>query len=189
MKCSVTFRHMKPSDSIRDYVAERVDKVSKLIDRGGEAKVVLSVEKHLHVAHVELLTDGSIRLRGIEKSQDMYGSIDLAVEKILRQVKRYRSKIRDHHQTAANGKNGKNGKELAHQVLEVPEELDASNGKPQIIKQETIVAREMNVDDAVMHMDLLNTDFLVFTNSVSHQVNVVYRLADGQYGLIEAHAA
>lgn len=182
MKCAVTFRHMKPSDPIREYAEEKVEKISKLIDRGTEAKVILSVEKHLHVAHIELLTHGSLRLRGVEKSQDMYGSIDLAVEKILRQVKRYRSKIRNHRETTTGGR------ELPHKVLNYPEE-EGPDKVPQIVRQETIVAKEMNVDDAVMQMDLLDTDFLVFTNAISHRVNVVYRLEDGQYGLIEAHAA
>jgi putative sigma-54 modulation protein len=186
MKCSVTFRHMKPSDPIRAYVEEKVEKLSKLIDKGGEAHVVLSVEKHLHGAHVELLTDGSLRLRGEEKSADMYGSIDEAVEKIIRQVKRYRAKIRDHKREPAAAV----GRELAHKVLFVPEqEQDDGPKGPQIVRTETIVARDMNIDDAVMQMDLLNTDFLVFTNSISRQVNVVYRLPDGHYGLIEAHAA
>lgn len=182
MKCSVTFRHMKPSDPIREYAEEKIDKVHKLLDRGVEAQVVLSVEKHLHVAHVELLTDGSLRLRGIDKSEDMYASIDAAVERIVRQVKRYRSKIKSHRETT-------NGRELPHQILSIPEDSNGAEKVPQIVRQETIVAREMNVDDAVMQMDLLNTDFLVFTNAISHHVNVVYRLPDGQYGLIEAHAA
>lgn len=186
MKCSVTFRHMKPSDPIREYAEEKVDKLSKLIDKGGEAHVTLSVEKHLHVAHVELLTDGSLRLRGEEKSEDMYGSIDEAVEKIVRQVKRYRDKIRDHKREPTTN----HGRELPHKVLFVPEADEAAQQKgPQIVRHETIVAREMNVDDAVMQMDLLNSDFLVFTNAISRQVNVVYRMPDGHYGLIEAHAA
>ncbi|MEQ9495750.1 MAG: ribosome-associated translation inhibitor RaiA [Deltaproteobacteria bacterium] len=182
MKCSVTFRHMKASDPIREYAEEKVDKITKLIDRGGEAQVVLSVEKHLHVAHIELLTDGSLRMRGIDKSEDMYASIDAAVERIVRQVKRYREKIKSHRESSSIGR------ELPHQVLEV-EERDEQVEIPQIVRQETIVAKEMNVDEAVMKMDLLNTDFLVFTNAISHHVNVVYRLPDGQYGLIEAHAA
>jgi putative sigma-54 modulation protein len=183
MKCSVTFRHMKPSEPIREFAEEKVDKLSKLIDNGGEAHVTLSVEKHLHCAHVELMTHGSLRLRGEEKSEDMYASIETAVEKIIKQVKRYRSKIRDHKRDGAS-----QGKELPHKIYAGSQEEEVSKG-PQIVRTETIIAREMNVDDAVMQMDLLNTEFLVFTNSISHHVNVVYRLPDGHYGLIEAHHA
>lgn len=185
MKCSVTFRHMKKSDPIREYAEEKVDKITRLIDRGGEAQVTLSVEKHLHVAHIELVTDGSLRIRGLDKSEDMYASIDSAVERIIRQVKRYRSKIHDHRP------NTHAGSSLPHHVLAA----DNGNGEdaeakvPKVVRQETIVARTMNVDDAVMQMDLLDESFLVFTNAISHKVNVLYRMEDGQYGLIEPHAA
>jgi putative sigma-54 modulation protein len=175
---------MKASEPIREFAEEKVDKLSKLIDNGGEAHVTLSVEKHLHCAHVELMTHGSLRLRGEEKSEDMYASIENAIEKIIKQVKRYRSKIRDHKRDGAA-----QGRELPHKVfVPLPEEGEVQKG-PQIVRQETIVARSMSVDDAVMQMDLLNTEFLVFTNAISHHVNVVYRLPDGHYGLIEAHNA
>lgn len=184
MKCNVSFRHMKTSDPIREYAEEKIDKISRLIERGGEAQVTLSVEKHLHHAQIELVTEGSLRIRGADSSEDMYASIDSAVERIARQVKRYRSKIRNHRGSSSIGR------ELAHQVLAIPGEAEKQQVvSPEIVRQETIVAREMSVDDAVMQMDLLDTDFLVFTNAVSRHVNVVYRLPDGRYGLIEAHAA
>ncbi|MBK8012759.1 MAG: ribosome-associated translation inhibitor RaiA [Deltaproteobacteria bacterium] len=183
MKCSVTFRHMKPSDPIRAYAEDRIDKITKLIEEGTEAQVVLSLEKHLHVAHLELLTHGSLRLRCIEKSPDMYGSIDQAVEKIMRQAQRYRSKIKNHREST-------NGRELPHKVIDVvPENDEEEQRLPDIVRQETIIAKEMSVDDAVMQMDLLNQDFLVFTNTISQRVNVVYRLPAGQYGLIEAQTS
>jgi putative sigma-54 modulation protein len=176
---------MKPSEPIREFAEEKIEKLSKLIERGGEAHVTLSVEKHLHCAHVELVIDGSLRLRGEDKSEDMYASIENAVEKIIRQVKRYRSKIRDHKREPLD-----HGHELPHQVLFVPENgVDEAAKTPQIVRQETIIAREMNVDDAVMQMDLLNSDFLVFTNAISRRLNVVYRMPDGHYGLIETSAA
>lgn len=180
MKCTVTFRHMKPIDSLRSYAEEKVDKLTKLIDRGVEAQVTLSVEKHVHEAHIELVTDGSLKLRGVDKSDDMYGSIDAAVDRIMRQVKRYREKIKSHRAPANPGK------ELRQSVYASAEDEAKT---PQIVTSETIIAQSMTVDDAVMQMDLMNTELLVFTNESSHQVNVVYRLPDGQFGLIEAHAA
>ena len=182
MKCSVTFRHMEPSDRIRHHAEEKVDKLTRLIDRGVEAQVTLSTEKHIHIAHVELVTDGSLLLRGIDKSEDIYASIDVAVDRIMRQVKRYREKIKNHRMPSHAGK------EVAHRVLAPENGVDEPKSH-QIVKQETIIARVMTVDDAVMQMDLLNTDFLVFTHNKTHQVSVVYRLPDGQFGLIEAHAA
>ena len=170
---------MKSTAALKEYAEEKIDKISKLIERGGEAQVTLSTAKHVKTAHIELITDGSLRLRGVDSSEDMYAAIDNAVERIVRQVKRYRQKIKNHREP-------QQGRELPHQVLTV----DADEPKvPEIVRTETIVAREMNVEEAVMRLDLLNSEFLVFTNALTHQVNVVYRLPDGQYGLIEARAA
>lgn len=180
MNSTVSFRHMKASDPIRMYVEEKVTKLDKFFDHGAEAHVTLSVEKHQHFAHIELRTSGAMRMRSDEKSEDMYSSIDAAVEKIVKQVKRYRSKVRDQHRDTKS-------RELSHQVIEVPRSRsdDDAIEQPQVVRQETIVAKEMNRDDAVLQMDLLNTDFLVYTDPISHHVHVMYRLDDGQYGLIE----
>lgn len=183
MKCSVTFRHMKPSDPIREYIEEKIGKVSKLLEKGGEAHCVLSVEKHNHLAHIELITDGALRIRAEEKSEDMYGTIDLAVEKIMRQVKRYRTRLRDLKRDPSE-----RFRELPHSILRVKRTEDEATRpeEPHVVRTETMVAREMNLDDAVLQMDLLESDFLVFTDPVTHHLNVMYRLPDGQYGLIDA---
>jgi len=176
---------MKTSEPIRQYVEERVGKLDKFFDSRAEAQVTLSVEKHQHFAHIELRTAGALRIRSDEKSEDMYASIDAAVEKLIKQVKRYRAKARDHHREQRS-------RELPHHIIEVPRTVPPNEDvveKPQLVREETIVAKEMNRDDAVLQMDLLNSDFLVFTDPISHNVNVIYRLNDGQYGLIEARAA
>ncbi|MBI4820259.1 MAG: ribosome-associated translation inhibitor RaiA [Deltaproteobacteria bacterium] len=183
MKCSVTFRHMKPSDPIRAHVEDKIDKVTKLMD-GCEANVVLSVEKTNHVAHIELFTAGAHRIRAEARSEDMYGSIDVAVEKLVRQLKRYRDKIRDSHQNGAQL-----GKELSRRVIrvdKVDDSEDSASEAPEIVEHQTLVAREMSMGDALLQMDLLDADFLVYTDGITHQLNVMYRLPDGQYGLIEA---
>ncbi|MEM1024117.1 MAG: ribosome-associated translation inhibitor RaiA [Myxococcota bacterium] len=179
MECQVTFRHMDSSDSVRSYAEEKIEKIQKLLDRRVEAKVTISLESHLHVAHIELITDGSLKIRGEHKSSDMYASLDAAVDHIMRQVKRYRSKIRSHREST-------HGRELPHKVFAPAQEESKT---PQIIKQETEVARTMKVEDAVMQLDLADSEFLVFTNADSEQVCVLYRLPDGQYGLIEVHHA
>jgi putative sigma-54 modulation protein len=172
---------MKTSDSVKNYAEEKIEKIQKLLDRSVEAQVTLSLENHVHVAHIELVTDGSLQIRGTHKSPDMYASLDAAVDHIQRQVKRYRSKIRSHRHTS-------HGHVLPHKVFAV-EEATEERKAPQIISQESVVARALSVDDAVMELELADSDFLVFTNTDTHLVNVVYRLPNGQYGLIEAHAS
>ncbi len=187
MKISVTFRHMSSTDALRAYVEEKVGKVAKLLNDSCEAHVVLSVERHLHQAHIELITGGAFRIRADERTEDMYQSIDFASDKLAKQVKRYREKVRDHRDAPVRGR------ELPHQVIKGREQ-STSNGhaaevdKLSVLRTETITAQTMTVDDALIKMDLLNSEFLVFTDTNTNHVNVMYRMHDGSFGLIEARA-
>src|SRR5689334_9506024 len=113
MKISVSFRHMKASDALRAYVEEKVGKVGKLLNGTSEAHVVLSVERHLNHAHIELITGGAFRIQSTDSSEDMYSSIDLAAEKLMKQLKRYREKVRESHRELRS-------RELPHRVLRLP---------------------------------------------------------------------
>ena len=109
--------------------------------------------------------------------------------KIERQVRRYKEKIRNHK--GAHSIHGQ--REFVHRVVTLPdgEEKAPPEEKPQykIIRESKFVARPMTPEEAVMQMNLLNNDFLVYTSATGHDVNVVYRRGDGTYGLIETGKA
>jgi putative sigma-54 modulation protein len=189
MQLSITFRNFEATDSLKEYAREKVDKVNKYLDRAGEAHVVLSLERHLHHADITVYS-GAFVLRGKEKSGDMYASMDLAMEKIERQLKRYKDRLKSHH-----GHHGHHNQaalnKFRHDVFSVsqPDQAEGEDeASPRVIRTNELIANPMTVNDAVMQMDLMNGDFLVFTNSESRGVNVVYRRKDGHYGLIEATA-
>src|SRR5262245_50967808 len=96
MQLNITFRNLASSDSLKEYAQDKVERVHKYLDRAGEAHVVLSLERHLHHADITIHS-GSWVLRGREKSEDMYASIDLAMDKIERQLRRYKDKLKSHH--------------------------------------------------------------------------------------------
>jgi len=191
MQCNITFRNLETSDSLKDYANEKVERAKKYLDRSGEAHVVLSLERHLHHADITIHS-GAFVLRGREKSEDMYASIDLAMDKIERQLRRYKEKLKNHH-----GRNFEHHQRSAlthlkvrHDVVAVSEpEKGLNDVAPRIVRSNEFLIRPMSVDDAVMQMDLMNNDFLVFTNADSREMNVIYRRKDGHYGLIEAAAA
>lgn len=116
MQLKFTFRKMEASDSLKAHATERVHRLEKLLEDAGDVEVVLFLERHLHRAEVTLHT-GSIVVRGGETSEDMYASIDVAVDKIERQLKRSQEKLKRHHDPSWVH-HGSNGEGIA-----VPEEL------------------------------------------------------------------
>src|SRR5258708_4260792 len=95
MQISVTFRHMSASDPIKKHAMEKVERISKFLDDATEVHVVLSIERYMHKADIHMQSHG-VLIRGEESSSDMYNSIDRAIEKIEKQLKRYRNKIQKH---------------------------------------------------------------------------------------------
>jgi putative sigma-54 modulation protein len=190
MQLSVTFRHMDSTDALRDYAKEKVERIRKYFPDPIKAHVVLVCDRgYNHTADVMITLHNGLVIKGVETTEDMYSSIDLVMAKIERQVRRYKEKIRSHK--GAEGLHGQ--REIIHSVLAEPsEEVAAGNGhvqaaasEPQIMKKSKFFAKPLLPAEAVMQMNLLNNDFLVFTNAASHEVNVVYRRGDGTYGLIE----
>ena len=95
MQISFTFRHMESNDGMREYAKQKLMKIKKYMDNPVEAHVVLSVEKFRNIAEVTLKGEG-VSINGEERSDDMYSAIDNVMNKIGRQIKRRRGKIRSH---------------------------------------------------------------------------------------------
>lgn len=188
MQLNITFRHFEPIDSLKNYAREKVERANKYLDRAGEAHVVLSLERHLHHADITI-TSGPFVLRGRERSEDMYASIDLAMDKIERQLRRYKERLKHHHgqDRVHHRQDLVNNLKVRHDVVEMPEGIPEGHESPtRVIKTNDLLVKRLNVDEAIMQMDLMNNDFLVFTNVATAEMNVVYRRKDGHYGLIEA---
>ena len=180
MQISVTFRHMEVSNPIRDYAEEKISRAKKFIDEPIDAQVVLSVAKKIrHKAEVMLVAKG-ITIKGSEETDDMYAAIDAVVDKIERQLKRYREKLKAHKPLTGKERRVK-------KTVFAAEGIDAGHSDPEIIRTDSFVVKPLAVEEAVMQMDLLHKDFLVFTDAGTEEVNVVYRRKDGNYGLIVPH--
>ena len=163
MQVNVTFRHVDSSDSIRQYAIDRVNRVNKYIDTSCEANVVLMVEKFRHIADVTIMFNG-YKINGQEETGDLYSAIDMVMDKIERQVKKEPS--------------------LEYTMNVIAAESDDDEGM-RIIETQSEFAKPMDVNEAVMQLELIDHDFLVFTNSETQQINVIYRRKDGHYGLIQ----
>jgi putative sigma-54 modulation protein len=174
MQTSVTFKNLDPSEHLKSYVTEKLNRFDKLLDNPAEAGVVLIVEKHRHIAEVNLTGD-RMSINGKEETGDMYSAIDMVLDKLEKQLKRGKQKTRE-RRASAKGQTRTIREETPRGVEE-----DAA---PQI-KVESLEYKPMDIEEAVLQMELTDQGFLVFTNARSSQINVLYRRKDGHFGLIQ----
>jgi putative sigma-54 modulation protein len=180
MQLSVTFRRMEASEALRNYVQDKTSKLTKYIDKPLESQVTLSMERFRHIADVVINADG-IRIAGQEAHEDMYAAIDLVMDKIERQVKKYREKIRKHKPSQA--------KALTWRRDIYSEESFDEDSEPLVVRTDSYFVKPMSVEEAAMQMDLSHQEFLVFSNASTQSINVLYRRKDGHYGLIVPQSA
>lgn len=178
MQISVTFKNLDPSEHLKSYVQNKLNKLDKLLDNPAEAYVVLSVEKIRHIAEIKIIGD-RLNINCREKTSDMYSSIDLALDALEKQIKKNKQKIRNHRQGSRS--------EL-REINVLPEESPSNPlseiNEPQI-RVQSIDFKPMDVEEASLQMELVPDNFLVFTNSRTNRVNVLYRRKDGDLGLIQ----
>jgi putative sigma-54 modulation protein len=174
MQTSVSFRNLEPSEHLKAYVSEKLNRFDKLLDNPAEAGVVLVVEKHRHIAEVNITGD-RLTINGKEETGDMYSAIDMVLDKLEKQIKRSKQKIRE-RRTGAKGQ--------TRTIREEPAPRTEEDFVREV-KIESLDAKPMDVEEAVLQMDLSDQSFLVFTNARSSQINVIYRRKDGHYGLVQ----
>jgi putative sigma-54 modulation protein len=206
MQLSTTFRHMDASQAVRDYAEEKLDKIRKYFQKDPiAAHAVFAVERGFHhVADINITLPNGIVINAKETTEDMYSSIDLATARIERQVRKWKDKIRDHK---PHGGPSVSVREMVILAEELEPRPGAPGGAPadttpsrvaakpgpaspaapafRVVKDETFTARSMKVEDAVMQLNLLGDELLVFTDINSQTISVLYRRKDGNYGLIE----
>ena len=181
MQVNITFRHLESTEALKAHARDKVEHIQRYVDRPSEAHVVLYVENLEHHADINLKA-GPFLLRGRAKSNDMYASIDAAAERIERQLKKHKEKLKSHK--AVERTNGARAVDVRHEVF------DAKSPTPsdRIVKSSTFQAKPMSLDEAILQLDLLDSNFFVFQNAKDHAINVVYKREDGNLGLIEARA-
>jgi len=176
MKISVTFRNTEGEEWFKNYVEEKLGKLKKYIDHPVEVRVVLSVEKFRNVAEINLMDNG-MNVNTREEAKEMALAIDEAVEKIERQLKKHREKMRVH-----KGAGAKTGDDQFAEASGVDVE-DANETR--IVETRKIILKPMSHDDAIMELEASRNLFTIFRDAATENVSVIYRRDDGNYVLIE----
>ncbi|MCX8044299.1 MAG: ribosome-associated translation inhibitor RaiA [Desulfobacterota bacterium] len=174
MDIIVTFRHIQPNDALRSYAEEKASRIGKYVNNVREIHVILTLEKRSYVAEV-IVHVNRAKITAKEATEDnMYASIDLVMDKIERQIKKYKDKMTDHKE---------HSRKALHNVFAVTE--TGNKSERTVVRTETVSIATMTVDNALRHLGEQEEDFFVFKNQDTDQVNVLYRRRDGGIGLIE----
>jgi putative sigma-54 modulation protein len=172
MQISVTFRQLEPSDALKQYVNDRLNKFKRYLDGPVDAHVVLGLEKFRHIADVVIDNNGRV-IKGREENTDMYAAIDLVMDKIDMQLKKFRERQRD------RGDRSKPAPAAA--AAEFPE---AEPPRP-TVRRKQVEVPALGLNDAVELLKRGADDLLVFTNVAGGALNILYRRHDGALILVE----
>lgn len=172
MKFIIVGRNIEVTPGLRSAVEDKIGKLDKYFNPNTEVHVTLSVEKERQKIEVTIPVKGNI-IRSEQVSNDMYVSIDLVEEIIERQLKKYKNKIVDKHQSGGDFSK-------AYVENDYPDDEDVK-----IVRTKKFDIKPMYPEDACIQMELLGHNFYVFINAETDQVNVVYKRKGDTYGLIE----
>lgn len=175
MQVAVFGRNVEVTAALREYVEKKLKRLDKYIQAPLGAQVTLEVERGRHIVEVTVPMNGLL-LRGEEATSDMYASVDLVVDKLEKQVVKYKTRFTRRKAAAA-----------AASAAPAPSETEpvAAEDSDRVVKVKRFALKPQSVEEAILQMNLLGHDFYVFTNAETQDVNVVYRRHDGDYGLIE----
>jgi putative sigma-54 modulation protein len=176
MKISVTFRSAEGENWQKEYVGERLKKLKKYIDNPVDARVILSVEKFRNTAEINLMANG-LNINSREEEKDMHMAIDNAIEKIERQLKKRKEKIRGFKTNSSRMEELGSG--------ESPGEGDDESQESKVVETRNIVLIPMSIDDAVLEMETSKNRFVIYRDSSTENVAVIYRRDDGKFALME----
>lgn len=177
MNLTVKGRNTEVTSALREYVDKRFAKLEKYFNKEMHGTVTLIVEKNEHIAEATIPLNRFI-LRAEEQSNDMYTSIDNIVEKLERQIRKYKTRV--------NRKGRQQNLDVVpFRVVEEEPQEDTADAIGEIAKVKRFIVKPMDPEEAIMQMELLDHDFFVFLNSETDAVEVVYRRKDGKYGQIQ----
>ena len=171
MDLNIVFKNIEPTDALKAYFEKRVKKLERIFKKNFEVKAVLSTEKFRQCVEVILNIEGNI-IKGEETSSDMYSAIDLVIDKLDRQARKYREKLknRKHH-----------NHEESLSIIKDNEKLS----EKQIIKVENEIGKPLTVEEAAMELEASDQEFIFFRNAENNKLNILYKRNDGNYGWID----
>jgi len=177
MNIEYVARNLELDTKIRDFTADKLQKVGKFLDDPVDVRVTMEQEKHrcsadLHITHRFGLIQAN------EETDDIFDAVNLAVDKAEKQARRSRKKFRDKRRKADRNNGSHWPVEIVHQ------ESVGIGTEPRIVESTALSIKPMSLDEAAIKLEESDYGFVVFRNATSDEVNVLYRRKDNHYGLI-----
>lgn len=172
MNIKVTGRNIEITDAIRDYVEKRVERLEKFEGKNTEINAVCSVEREEQIVEMQVKYDGEF-IRIEERNEDLYASIDLALDKVERQMRKEKEKRSDRSKNVS----------FKEKFLNVFNHAEVENSG-EITKTKCYEIKPITVEDAKLKLEENGDMFLVFVNAENNQVNVIYQRGDGSFGIV-----
>jgi putative sigma-54 modulation protein len=179
MKLIIKGKHIDVNDSVESYIRKKMKKLDKYFDQIMDATATVSAEKNRQIFEVTMQAKKAI-IRAEEESDSIYTSIDRVVEKLERQIIKYKEKL----YSKTFGEQNR-VKEVSPIETKETEADNQDSEDIQIVKTKKFVIKPMSPEEACLQMELLGHSFFVFNNEATDQINVIYKRKDGNYGLIE----
>ena len=185
MEISINTHNVELTQRLQNHIERKTSRLDRYMPNLAEVRVDLSSQKtrnvvERQVAQVTVRDDRGTILRAEERSSDMFASVDAVIDKLYRQIKRYRGKRRDKRHSGAAYDESWLGEPLPLEVEEEPEE----EAEPAIVRQKQFPLRPMSPEEAIDQMELLGHSFFVYFDPDDESVNVVYKRRDGNYGIL-----
>lgn len=177
MNYIITGKNIEVTEALRDIVVKKMSRLEKFFSPATEAHITFNVEKNRHILEVTIMERGMV-FRAEETNEDMYASIDRAVDIIERQLRKHKTRLEKRFRTDSF--------EADSRVF-IPIEDEMMDEEPEfkVVRSKRFAIKPMDTEEAILQMNLLGHNFFMFSNAESGQVNVVYKRKDGNYGVIE----
>ncbi len=186
MQLSIHGKQMDLGDALRGHITDKLEDINqKYFNRAIEAIVTLSPEGHAFIkTHISIRVGKDIMMMADAQDTDAYGSFDAAAEKVAKQLRRYKKRLRDHHERLEEDAFTK----AQHSVFDAKSieiEEDNDNHEPVVVADMITNIQTMSVSEAVMRLDLSGENAMLFRNAQHGGLNMVYRRTDGNVGWVD----
>lgn len=182
MKLTISGKQMELTQGIKDNVESKLSRLDKYISPDTDVKVTVSAKKGRHKIEVTITPKNGHVIRAEESQENLYPAIDLVVDKLKIQLKKYKDKMQKRHQD--NKSIRFDSPEINDAILE--EELEDFEEVPfEIKRRKKINVKPMSEEEAVLQMELVGHDFYIFRNDETDEIALVYKRKNGGYGIIE----